>query len=258
MLRELWISIRTQCAPARVALGYRYAAVACVSRAERCRRAWAPHQQQSRQAILAAMQDVAPNRHTALILGSGPCLDVPMPELLTRFTQVLLVDVAHPPAARRLARENAAITLCQADLTGVASFLIDGASPALPTPYCDLYCDRNDIGLVVSANLVSQLPLVPMRHAGKRWGAGAGPAFAAAIVKAHLDHLNRFNCPTLLIGDVERQLLDEDRQIREIDDPLWGVTLPPGTEWSWHVAPLGELRGNWSMVNRVRAVRLDR
>lgn len=258
MLREVLISLRTRCAAPLVALGYRYAAVACVSRAERCRRAWAPHQQNSRIAILSALDEVPAGKDTALILGSGPCLDLPMPELLARFNQVILVDVAHPPAARRWARHHVGIDLIEADLTGLSVRLMNPVGLAPPVPHCDLYADRSDIGLVVSVNLVSQLPLVPLRHVAKRWPAIDKNAYAAEIIHAHLDHLHRFTCPTLLIGDVERRVLDAEGNVSALEDPLWGVSLPPGPEWSWPVAPVGELSGNWSIVNRVRAVRLDR
>lgn len=258
MLREVLISLRTRCAAPLVALGYRYAAVACVSRAERCRRAWAPHQQNSRIAVLSALRDVPADRDTALILGSGPCLDLPMPELLARFKRVILVDVAHPPAARRWARRHADIVLHEADLTGLAAALIDPVGSAPPVPQCTLFADRSDIGLVVSVNLLSQLPLVPLRHVAKRWSSIDKNAYAAEIIHAHLDHLHRFACPTLLIGDVERRVLDAEGNVSALEDPLWGVSLPDGPEWSWPVAPVGELSGNWSIVNRVRAVRLDR
>lgn len=258
MLRELLISLRTRCAPDFVRLGYRYAAVACVGRAARCAAAWAPHQEATRRRILTAMAEAPAVKGTAIIMGSGPCLDLPMAELLSRFHRVVLVDVAHPPAALRLARRHAAISLLERDLTGVAGALAHPEGD-LPVPSCGEFLDDGDVGLVVSANLVSQLPLVPLRQAGKHWPGTDLPAYARAIVAAHLNHLRGFSCPTLLIGDVQRRVVDPDGRVTEMEDPLFGADMPAGEmEWDWTVAPVGELSSGWSIVNRVRAVRLDR
>lgn len=259
MLREFLISLRTRCAPAFVRLGYRYAAVACVGRAARCAAAWAPHQESTRRRILTAMAETPDGRNTALIMGSGPCLDLPMAELLSRFRRVLLVDIAHPPAARRLARRHGAIQLLEHDLTGVAAAMDDTATASPPVPGCTDFLDDPDVGLVVSANLVSQLPLVPLRQLDKRWPGTDLPAYARAIVAAHLNHLRGFDCPTLLVGDVQRRVIDPDGRVTEMEDPLFGADLPAGEmEWDWTVAPVGELSNGWSIINRVRAVRIDR
>lgn len=259
MLREILISLRTRCAPALVRLGYRYAAVACVGRAARCAAAWAPHQESSRRRILVAMAEAPAGADTAVIFGSGPCLDLPMAELLSRFRRLVLVDVAHPPAVLRLSREQGSVRLVEHDLTGVAAALADPDTAAPPAPFCAAFCDDGDVGLVVSANLVSQLPLVPLRQIGRRWPDADLPAYGRAIVAAHLDHLRGFACPTLLIGDVQRRVIDPDGRVTKMEDPLFGAALPSGgMEWDWTVAPVGELSNGWSIVNRVRAVRMDR
>lgn len=258
MLAEFLISLRTRCNPVFVRLGYRYAAVACTGRAYRCAAAWAPHQEKTQACIIAAIAAAPAHQGTAVIMGSGPCLDLPMAELLSRFRRILLVDVAHPPAARRLARSHAAIRLVQGDLTGMAAALDDPATAHPPAPGCGLFLDNPDIGLVVSANLVSQLPLVPVRHAQKRWPAVGLAAFARSVVMAHLEHLRQFACPTLLVADVQRRVVGPDGRVTEMEDPLFGATLPKGeAEWDWTVAPIGELSGGWSIINRVRACRLD-
>lgn len=258
MLRELLTSLFVRCPPALAAQGYRYAAVACIARARRCAPAWAPHQHNSRQAIIDMLPAVPPGAHTAVIFGSGPCLDVPVEALLERFDRLMLVDVAHPLAARRLARRYGGVELVTAELTGTATFLRRPTGERPPHPYADLGADWSGVGLVVSLNLISQLPLVPLRLAHRQWSRlDLGP-FARAIIRAHLDHLRRFRCPALVIGDVERRVLDGQGRVTQMEDPLYGVSLPPGREWDWTVAPVGELSGGWSIINRVRSVRVDR
>ncbi|WP_051330354.1 hypothetical protein [Niveispirillum irakense] len=258
MLKELLTSLFVRCPQDLAALGYRYAAVACMARARRCAAAWAPHQQNSRQAIIDMLPAVPAGTDTAVIFGSGPCLDVPVDALMQRFRRLMLVDVAHPPSARRLARRHAGVELVTAELTGTAGFLRRPTGTRPPHPHAEIGLDWPSVGLVVSLNLISQLPLVPLRRAHRHWPSlDLGP-FARAIIQAHLDHLRRFRCPAWVIGDVERRVLDGQGRVTEMEDPLYGVALPPGQEWDWTVAPVGELSGGWSIINRVRSVRVDR
>lgn len=258
MLKEWLISLRTLCPPPLVALGYRYEAVACLSRAGRCAKAWAPHQEASRQAILAAMADAPPGRRTALVLGAGPCLDLPLAALRGRFDRVILADVAHLPPARRWAARDPHIELACVELTGTAAALLDPAASAPPVPGSDAFTDQTEIGLVISLNLISQLPLIPVEWARRRWPAADLDGFARAIITAHLAHLRRFDCPVLVIGDVERQHRDSGGGTYHREDPLLGMTLPSGPEWDWLLAPPGEVERGRSILNRVRAARLDR
>ena len=94
--------------------------------AKRCRQAWASHLEATRRCILDAA-DSCSGGGTALILGSGACLDVPVAELAARFATVVLVDAHHPRQARRLAREHRNVRLVAADATGVARAARDAA-----------------------------------------------------------------------------------------------------------------------------------
>ncbi|QJE73822.1 hypothetical protein HHL28_12605 [Aerophototrophica crusticola] len=255
MLWELWASLRTDCPPDLRRLGYRYGAVACLARARRCAKAWAPHQERTKAAIHAALAWAGPG-DTAIVLGSGPCLDLPVPALLARFPKLVLVDAAHPPPAKALARRHPGIELVSLDLTGTAAGLLDPDAPAPPRPGCTALLDRPGVGLVVSANLLSQLPLLPVAAASARWPGLEGDRFARAVVEAHLAHLRAFNCPALLVTDVRRRAYGHDGALLSDEDPLAGLALPPGEEWDWDMAPRGELPGGKQLVTRVRAVRV--
>jgi len=254
MLWELWTSLRTLCPPELRRLGYRYAAVACLARARRCAAAWAPHQARTQAAIRDAIA-TAGHGDTALVLGSGPCLDLPLPELRARFSRLILADAAHPPQARALARRHREIELATLDLTGTAKALLDPRAMQPPSPHCAAFLDHPGLGLVISANLLSQLPLLPTERWARRWPERAPEPFARAVVDAHLAHLRAFACPVLLISDICRTILDRTGAVLSIDDPLAGAALPSGEEWDWIVAPTGELPGGCTLVNRVRAVR---
>lgn len=257
MLIEAIESLFTLCPRPWRRLGYAYASVACVARARRCAAQWAPHLENSRAAVRAAMADCA-RTGTVVVLGAGPALDVPLAELAARFRRVVLADTAHPLPARLAARRLRNVELVPVDLTGLADALADKRAATLPSPACVAFLDDPTVDLVVSANVLSQLPLVPVAAAMKRWPRTGAESLGRAIVEAHLAHLRGFRCPVLLLTDVVRAVFDADNRPVSQDDALFGVPLPEGSEWEWDVAPRGELRGGRSVMTRVRAVRLDR
>ena len=257
MLIEAIESVFTQCPHPWRRLGYAYAAVACVARARRCAVAWTPHLERSRAEVMAAVADCA-SRRTALVLGAGPTLDIPLAALAEGFQRVILADIAHTLPARIAARRHANVVLATVDLTGLADALADRRVPSLPAPGCDAFLDDPEIDLVVSANVLSQLPLIPVAASLKRWPSMDGEALGRTIVAAHLTHLRGFRCPTLLLTDVVRAVFDAENRPLSQDEALFGVPLPDGPEWEWDVAPPGEVRGGRSVMTRVRAVRLDR
>jgi hypothetical protein len=257
MIVEAVESLLTHCPSRWRRLGYAYAAVACSARARRRTAAWAPHQQRTRSAILAAAARCAQKR-TVLILGSGPLNDVPLIDLLAQFQRVILADVAHPPAARMAARRWPAVSLATVELTGLSGPLLDPVGEHPPVPAVSAaFLDQADIDLVVSCNLASQLPLIPLARASRRWPSLDEEALGHAIVAAHLAHLRRFRGEVLLICDVVRAVFDPSGGLERQDDPLYGVPLPEGEEWEWDLAPPGELSSGHSVMTRVRAVRLS-
>ncbi|MFM2041762.1 MAG: hypothetical protein RLY86_338 [Pseudomonadota bacterium] len=262
MLREWIDSLRTDCPRPWRRLGYAHAAVACAARARRCAAAWAPHQARTRREILAAAMGLGSDRRqgSVLVLGAGPCLDVPVGELAGLFRRVVLADAAFPPAARAMAARNPAIRLARVELTGLADALAAAGkreTTDLPPPGCTAFLDRRDLGLVVSVNLLSQLPLLPLEALPDLTEAGRRE-LGRAIVQAHLDHLAAFPCPALLITDVERRTYGRDGRLLSRADPLFGLTLPAGAEWVWDLAPRGELGGGRRMETTVRALILPR
>src|SRR5437762_463756 len=103
MLLEWLESLATPCPPEIRDLGYRRELIAIGARQRRCRAAWAIHIARSRGAILEAM-GLVPRRRTAIVLGSGRLLDVPLAELAREFERVVLVDALHPLVSRWQAR----------------------------------------------------------------------------------------------------------------------------------------------------------
>jgi len=170
MLRELfeWLLSRGT-GPGR-RLGLDREAVSIAARHRRQSEAWEPHLAATRQCLLDAAA-ACPQGGTALVLGSGACLDVPLSALAARFDTVVLADAHHPRPARRLARAFPNVRLMPVDLTGLAGpagqVARHGGTLPRPLPIPDLSLGlRPD--LTVSVNLASQLPIPLLRLLGSR------------------------------------------------------------------------------------------
>ncbi|MEE7449244.1 hypothetical protein MRF4_16355 [Methylobacterium radiotolerans] len=209
------------------------------ARSRRCRAAWAPHLARARGVITATAESTRQRRH-AVVLGSGLLDDVPLGDLARLFDRVSLVDAVHPWPARLAARRNAKVALVTADISaGLSGSWTDSCTSA---------------DLIVSANLLSQLPLVPI-DAYEARGREAPPRLGAHLVDAHLaalDALARGVERVCLITDTVQR--EEDRTGRTTDsrDLLFGITVPPAeATWDWEIAPFGEIGRSHRLIHRV-------
>jgi hypothetical protein len=228
-------------------------AVALWSHARRRRKDWAEHEARCHAIVGRAMKKLSAYR-TALVLGSGMCLDVPVREMAGRFERVVLVDAFHMPSVKRALADVANITFETMDLTGCAAWVLgraDGRSDPLARHIADPRID-----LVVSANVLSQLPLAPENwlEGHKKRAAALPPDLLARIVAWHLDDLRRFRGRVVLLTDVEMTERDQSGRVTETVDLLCGQTLPkPDETWVWPVAPFGEYERDREYIHRVVA-----
>lgn len=249
MLAE-WIRyVTTPCPRHLRAMGYLHQAIAAQARHRRCRRAWAGHLEASRAAILAAAGRCR-RRRRVTVLGSGALLDVPVEDLSALFAEVRLVDILHPPAARRRTRALANVTRVAADITGVARAVHEYAGGPLPAPAGGLA--EGDADLVVSVNVLSQLALLPRDYLECRGvPAAESAAFAGAVVRHHVDALAGLDGAVCLVTDVERRVEGGEKG-GESTDLLFGVTLPaPERQWTWDIAPRPEVHPDRDIRHRV-------
>jgi hypothetical protein len=261
MLREALEWVLTPCTTPGRRMGHLAESIAIAARARRCRTAWAPHLKACREALLASIA-ACPQRRVALVLGSGPLLDLPLTQLSRHFESVWLVDLVHPLSARWQARRLANVRLIEHDVTACLGDLSVGSAPDLDGLARRLpgrFLDEPRIDWVVSLNLVSQLPRLPLRWLGMRFASLADVSrqeFALALMRNHLAYLRRFDAAVCLIADLEQTTLAADGSLLEHTDlrPLlrdWKVDA----EWRWDVAPTGEMRGSISSWHRVAALR---
>ena len=255
MLGEWFTYLTTPCPRYLREMGYLRELVGIRSRYRRCRGPWANHLENCRKLIIEAAA-ACHRRRRAVILGSGYLHDVPLAELSGLFDQVTLVDLVHPRAARRLARRYPNVGFVEHDLTGVLRalhFVVEEGGEALPRPGLGaLPGDGAD--LVVSANLLSQLPLLPRKYLERHgYSEGIGD-FSRALVQCHLSDLAAFPGIACLIADIERLTVEDDEVVAS-EDPLYGVPLPyRGREWIWNIAPRPEADRRRDFRHRVLGV----
>jgi hypothetical protein len=255
MLLEWLESLATPCPRDVRDLGYRTELIAIGARQRRCRAAWTDHIARSRRAVLDAMH-LTKRRRTAVVLGSGRLLDVPLAELAREFERVVLVDALHPLVSRVRVRRYPNVELRTADVTGTIAAL-NRLEPGdtLPATQRLALFDDPDVDLVVSLNLLSQLGVLPAEWVERRFGEKSAPtaeAFAASLTRSHLDDLARCAAPVCLITDIEVQYIGPDGATIDRHSSIYDVPPPPSmTEWLWLIAPAPEDHPTISEQRRV-------
>lgn len=255
MLLDLIRYLATPTPAAQRRLGYLRDSIWLESRARRCRAAWAPHLAASR-AVMGEAIRACPRRDTAVVLGSGLLDDVPITDLAGTFRRIVLVDAVHPLATRRAVRVFTNVELQTEDLSG-AMGLLTGAASDLDSRLPPV-CAEPETGLVISANLLSQLPIRPVaRLEGSRrplgpWTPEDGDAFGRRIVEAHLAALAELPARICLVTDLDEVEMDREGREHARHDLLYGVRLAkPDRSWLWELAPFGEAARGRRLLHRV-------
>lgn len=234
MILEALEYLTTPCPTWARRLGYLSEAIAIRHRARRCAAAWADHQRNTRTAILDTLPE---NCGTAVILGAGQCLDVPLDALSDRCARVVLVDAVRLRGLSLPA--NAEYRLM--DVQGAAEKLFRGQS-LWERPQSALQAFE-DADYVVSVNLISQLPILPLRAIARR--NLSTPIFehgvSGQIMRDHVRDLKALPGKSVVIGDARRTHRNRKGDIVDAENLAAQAILPaPERYWTWPIAPVGE------------------
>jgi len=255
MLKEYILSLTTPCAPSAKKLGYLREAIATWQRYARCKDAWQSHVEHSKQFVMDAAKKCDSHR-TALVLGAGQCVDIPLEHLTQTFEKVVLVDVVFPKSTRRLAADLGAECV-ECDITGIVTFLAETHSSPLPIPVPQNFLDDDSIDLVVSANVASQLPLLPRTWLEKHGSLSEDALMdvAQGLIGAHFYYLSLFDAQIALMTDKRYQTRNKEGITISEKSALYGVGLPEChiTRWDWHIAPAPELHPDYDRVHQIVA-----
>ena len=237
-------------------MGYVRELSALRARRNRCREAWRPHLEHTREVILEAAARCE-RRRSALVVGSGLLFDVPLEALSRQFERVVLMDIVHAWSVHREAARFSNVRLLPLDVTGVVErcHALARRRSAAPLPQHAVDClVGEDFDLVASVNVLSQLPVVPNGYMSRRIRSlteADTRAFSRALVVNHLDWLCSFRGIACLVTDLERLCLG-DGGLASREGSLWGVRLPPGgRDWMWDLAPRPEMYFHLDVRHRV-------
>jgi len=248
MLREAIQYLMTPCDPQVRKLGYLKELIATEARAHRCREAWRPHQEQTKSVILKAITLTTARDH-AVVLGGGLIFDIPLQELASSFHEVDLVDVCFSRQTRAAAQKFPNTALIEFDLTGVVGRLSNNETQIevglTPDPERRMMLERlQAANLVVSANTLSQLPIIPLRVLHRRNDGGGNTSLdhvGQSLLRDHLKLLEGCAGTVCLITEVER-LTCRDDVVLDQESALFGLELNLGGEtWTWDIAPHSEV-----------------
>lgn len=252
-----WMKFMSTPVPRHVRqMGYVRELKALRARRNRCRDAWQSHLERTRALVLEAAAKCERHR-SALVVGSGLLFDVPLTELSRRFDNVVLVDIVHPWPAHLQVGRLANVRLVPLDVTGVVerchALARQRSRASLPQRPVDCFLGER-FDLVVSLNVLSQLPVVPNGYLSRRIRSLTDAQireFSRALVTNHLDWLCSFPGIACLVTDIERLHYDDCGAVHR-ERSLWGVELPEGGRtWLWDLAPRPEMYFHLDVRHRV-------
>lgn len=224
------------------------------ARSRRAARHWRPHEEACHREVATIVSTLSKRRSVA-VLGSGLLRDVPISLLSRQFDRVYLYDLQHLASVRLWARLNrlANLDFQTRDLSGVEQLK---EKPGVQPRPLNFLNDIPELDLVISANLLSQIGvgIGRMAAADTTLPGDASPR----LIAAHVEGLKSLTCPSLLLTDRSYEVLDKSGRVLERDDLMKGVELPPsGRDWSWTVAPYGELSPDYQAVHQVASIRIN-
>lgn len=239
MIWEAWQYLTTPSSKLARKMGFLYESIAMSARAKRCHTAWELHYQNCRLAIEQAVS-MCHTKRKVLIFGAGTLQDIPLALLSESFDRVLLVDIVITRDAQHLLKPYRNIEYVEADVTDSLQRLQAGI---LKVESPKAWLDDETVDLVVSLNLITQLPLLPVRWLKQRFKISDHQAdqLGQGLIKAHLHYLQSFKACVCLIADrVDREFNHQAEKTDEFD-PWWGVKPPDASQtWQWEVVSLAE------------------
>ena len=212
---------------------YRYA---------REKKGWDIHLNNSKQAILEAIETYKPT--TAAILGSGWLLDIPLEELSRTCSKIYLYDIIHPTQIKHKVSKYRNIEIIECDITGgaiqkaweeVQLWKSEGKSIDLKKIPGNGFKPLHQTDMIVSLNILNQLDILICDYLLDNT-----TLTEDEITNLRLDlqqkHINSLQEQSFcLISDIEERTTDLDSKATAVR-PLVIAPLPQTLykkEWEW-------------------------
>lgn len=236
--------------------------ISLIARENRCHSHWKSHTLRSKETIADALKK-AQHNESVLIFGAGPLHEIPIELLAANFKRVVLVDIVHLWETRVKLRSYKNIEFITHDLSELEERLISEIKNKrqlinkIPTSFIN-----ESWGLVISANLMSQIPIHFEEFIQKSYSNLFSPTQQANFLKQlssdHLSYLMSFKTPCLLITDTKTEFYDLRENIFQTDFNYQHLNLPQAiAKWNWDLAPIPEFQKDVGIKMQVEAFLLN-
>ena len=253
MIRELltYISERPTLKEAR-SFGHLVESISLLSREKRCQKHWATHRASCKQFITTELKN-ARHYDSVLVLGSGPLHEIPIEILSKTFKRVVLVDIVHLHSTKKSVAHLTNVEFIEHEITEVEEALRVNKElrDKVPAKFV-----AEDWGLVLSVNVMSQLPLhletYILKKLKNRFTELQVDSFLKGVTQNHLTYLESFDTNVILITDTQTFYYDKKEKVIQTDNNYEHLSLPkPTLEWNWNIAPIPEFQKDIGMKMRV-------
>ncbi|MBF0465422.1 MAG: hypothetical protein HQK88_11660 [Nitrospirae bacterium] len=247
-------------------MGYLKEAIAIEARYKRCKAAWSPHLENSKNFIINALKRCKAFR-TVVVLGSGNLLDLPLLQLSQTFEKVILVDIVHLGKILKTIRKFTNVVSHSCDITETSEIIFNliknrtNTTEHIELPMPKMFhlpeTQGNCTDLVISLNIFSQLTVMPREYILKNKASEDGTVLKRwenEVLEAHLDALMALKTNVCLITDFE--FIERNHRTQSLNQyyTLTGINLPlPEKTWTWNIAPKGEISNDISIERKVAA-----
>lgn len=253
MIRELltYLTERPSLKEAK-SFGHLVESISLLSREKRCKKTWATHRASCKQFIISELKN-AIHYDSVLVLGSGPLHEISIEVLSKTFKRVVLVDIVHLKSTKKSVEHLSNVEFVEHEITEIEEALRVNKElkNIVPAKFLD-----QDWGLVLSVNVMSQLPLHLETYIEKKlknkFSQDQIDNFLKDVTRNHLTYLQSFKSNVILITDTQTIYYDKNEKVIQTDNNYEHLSLPnPKEEWNWNVAPIPEFQKDVGMKMRV-------
>jgi hypothetical protein len=261
MLFESFEFILTPSTPLARKYGFLYQSISLKHRYKRCRKAWAEHLFNCQNLFVKTITPL-PKTESVVVLGSAHLHEIPLPLLLKNFKEVTLVDVIHPLRMHMHVWSNPRLKLVTADLSGALADLDKVTTYQELLNMCDhlasTFAFHFEADLIISANLLSQLALLPIEHVERKiqrkLTLEEKDALCTRFAEAHLNSLRK--CKGHVLAYCDREVIYRNPAKEIIYSGHYPVDFAGFKKlksWLWNIAPLGEAAKDYSIEMKIEA-----